>query len=437
MTIRVRLTTWYALVGVGILALLGVVVWFQYAGALRRSLDEVLQARASATRELVEATPAEAPDIGSLERGLFLVVFGRTGSVTYASPGAPTFARPALGFSTLRAGTTSGDEVYAVAATAGRTVVAGSSVADIDRNLDSLVRTLVLVGTGGALVMLLGGWWLAGRALAPVAELTREADAIGSAELDLRLPEPARDDELGALTRTLNRMLARVEGAVRRQRAFVIGASHDLRTPLASLRTELELALVRPDDPDGLRAAVEGAHADAVRLSDLATGLLRLAADEPDGRPLDRQEVSLRSLVDDGVGLVEKAAAERAVRIDARVPDVSVRVDRARLEQAVVNLLSNAVRHAPGKSVVELEARLETREVDRILAVDVMDRGPGVAAEFRGSLFEPFSRPRPGGSSGTGLGLATAAAAVHAHGGAIGYADRPGGGARFWFWVPV
>jgi signal transduction histidine kinase len=316
-------------------------------------------------------------------------------------------------------------------------VVAGSSIADIDRNLDSLARTLALVGSAGGVVLVLGGWWLAGRALAPVSELTREADAIGDADLDLRLREPTREDELAALARTLNRMLGRVEEAVRRQRAFVIGASHDLRTPLTSLRTELELALAGPADATTLRAAVEGAHADAVRLSDLATDLLRLAAAEPEGRPLDRQDVALGSLVGDGLRLVERTGADRDVHIEASVPDVDVRVDRTRIEQVFVNLLSNAIRFAPPTSTVALEAGIETREMVRVLTVDILDRGPGVAAEVRDSLFIPFSRARPSGTSGTGLGLATAAAAVHAHGGAIGYVDRPGGGARFWFWVPA
>ncbi len=437
MTIRVRLTTWYALVGATTLVLLGVFLWLQYAGALRRSLEEVLQARASAAQELLESDPSSPPDVGSLERGLFLVVFGPDGGVSSSSPRAPTLARPGPGFSTVRAGPASGDEVYAVAATGGRTVVAGSSVADIDRNLDSLARTLILVGAAGAVVLVVGGWWLAGRALAPVGELTRQADAIGSGELDQRLPDSGRRDELGALARTLNRMLGRVEEAARRQRAFVIGASHDLRTPLATLRTELELALVHPGDQASLLAAVEGAHADAVRLTELATRLLRLAAAEPEGRPLDKQDVHLPGLVSECVDLVRKTGAERAVEIEVRAPDAEIQVDRTRFEQAVVNLLGNAVRFAPASTVVELDARLESQAVSRVLRVDVLDRGPGVPADQRGTLFEPFARPRSAGSSGSGLGLATAAAAIHAHGGAIGYEDRQGGGARFWFWVPA
>jgi signal transduction histidine kinase len=316
-------------------------------------------------------------------------------------------------------------------------VVAGSTLAEIDRNLRSLAETMALAG--GALIVLsvLGGWWLVGRALAPVSRLAREADAIGSSELDRRLAGVESDDELGTLARTLNRMLARVEESVRRQRAFVMGASHDLRTPLAALRTELELALLHSTDGPALRAAVEAAHADAVRLSELANGLLRMAAAEPDGRRLDCEDVHLPRLIQAGVELVAASASARNVTIEVAAPGVLVHVDPSRLIQAIANLLANATRFAPAESAVELTAALSLREAKRVLRVEVLDRGPGVPPAFRSSLFEPFARERPAGSPGAGLGLATAAAAVHAHGGAIGYDERPGGGARFWFWVPA
>ena len=299
-------------------------------------------------------------------------------------------------------------------------MVAGSTLAEIDRNLRALAETMALAG--GALIVLstLGGWWLVGRALTPVERLAREADAIGSSELDRRLEGVEGDDELGTLARTLNRMLARVEASVRRQRAFVVGASHDLRTPLAALRTELELALLHPTDGPALREAVEAAHADAVRLSELANGLLRLAAAEPDGQPLDRQDVHLPQLIQQGVDLVTESATARGVAIEVIAPDVLVHVDPPRLVQVIANLLANAVRFAPPASSVALTAELDADEATRILRVEVLDRGPGVPPDFRSSLFEPFARARPAGSPGTGLGLATAAAAVHAHGGAIG-----------------
>jgi two-component system OmpR family sensor kinase len=440
MTIRLRMTAWYAVVCVLTLLIVGIVVWLQYSAALRRSVDEVLASRAGTTVDLLEADPAARPDAAELERGLFLIVYGPTGAVTYASPRAPVMAEPKVGPSTVAPGgpqDASGEALYAQQAGGGRVVVAGTTLADVDRSLASLARTMALVGMVGGLLSILGGYWLAGRALAPVARLTSEADAIGSDEVGRRLEESTRRDELGDLARTLNRMLARVEGSAGRQRAFVIGASHDLRTPLAALRTELELALLQPSDEAALRSAVEGAHADAVRLSDLANGLLRLAAAEADGRPLERETVDLRGLLAEAVELVPDPSSAQPVDIAIEAEDATIRVDRPRLEQAVMNLVANATRFAPGGTSVEVVAGIDPERVPPVLRVEVLDRGPGVAAELRDSLFQPFSRARRPGADGTGLGLATAAAAVHAHGGAIGYDDRVGGGARFWMWVPV
>ncbi len=435
MTLRFRLTAWSALGFTSTLLVVAVILWLQYGSAIRHGLDEVLQATANATVDVLEAQPSSLPDVSTLPRGLYVIVLDPTGTAQYASAGAPVVVTPSPGFSTFRTSDGARDAVYAAPAQGGRTVIVGSTLTEIDRNLRTLAETMALAG--GALIVLtvLGGWWLVGRALAPVSRLAREADAIGSSELDRRLAGVEGDDELGTLARTLNRMLARVEVSVRRQRAFVVGASHDLRTPLAALRTELELALLHSADGPALRAAVEAAHADAVRLSELATGLLRLAAAEPDGRLLECEDVHLPQLIQGGVGLVTASAAARHVAIEVTAPDVLVHVDRPRLVQAIANLLANAARFAPRASAVELAAELN--EATRVLRVEVLDRGPGVPPNFRSSLFEPFARARPAESPGAGLGLATAAAAVHAHGGAIGYDERPGGGARFWFWVPA
>jgi signal transduction histidine kinase len=436
-TLRLRLTAWIALGSTLTLLIVAAVVWLQYGAVLRHSLDEVLQATAGATIDVLEAQPGSPPDASPLPRGVYVIVLDPAGRPEYTSAGAPAGVTSARGLSTFRTSDGARDAVYAAPAQGGRTVIVGSTLAEIDRNLSTLAETMTLAG--GALIVLavLGGWWLVGRALAPVSRLAREADAIGSSELDRRLEGVEGDDELGTLARTLNRMLARVEESVRRQRAFVVGASHDLRTPLAALRTELELALLHPADGPALRTAVEAAHADAVRLSELANGLLRMAAAEPDGRRLECQDVHLPRLIEEGVELVAGSAAARTVEIEVTTPDVLVHIDPPRLVQVIANLLANAARFAPPASAVELIAELDRDEAMRVLRVQVLDRGPGVSSDYRSSLFEPFARARPAGSPGAGLGLATAAAAVHAHGGAIGYDERPGGGARFWFWVPA
>jgi len=436
-TLRLRLTAWNALGFTATLLVVVVVGWLQYASAIRNGVDEVLRATASATVDLMEVDTTAQLDPRVLSLGVYIVILDSSGNRVYASTGAPAMAPPSPGLSTVQVGDGASDAVYAAPAQDGRTVVVGSSLSEIDRNLRSLAETVALAGGVLVILSVLGGWWLAGRALAPVSRLAREADAIGSSELDRRLTGLEGDDELGTLARTLNGMLARVEESVRRQRAFVMGASHDLRTPLAALRTELELALLHPTDGPALRGAVEAAHADAVRLSELANGLLRLAAAEPEGRRLDCDDVRLLQLIQDGVELLATSAADRDVTIEVTAPDALVHVDRPRLVQVITNLLANATRSAPPTTAVELAAKLDLQEATRVLRVEVLDRGPGVLPDYRSSLFEPFARAWSAGGPGAGLGLATAAAAVHAHGGAIGYEERPGGGARFWFWVPT
>jgi signal transduction histidine kinase len=330
-------------------------------------------------------------------RGVYVVILDHSGKRVYASAGAPAVAAPSPGLSTVQVGNGASDALYAEPVQDGRTVVVGSTLAEIDRNLRSLAETMALAGGALIVLSLLGGWWLGGRALAPVSRLAREADAIGSSELDRRLAGVEGDDELGTLARTLNRMLARVEESVRSQRAFVMGASHDLRTPLAALRTELELALLHPTDGPALRAAVEAAHADAVRLSDLANGLLRLAAAEPDGRRLDCEDVHLAQLIAGAAELVTASATARNVAIEVTAPDVVVHVDRPRLVQVITNLLANATLSAPPGSAIELAAELDLAEATRVLRVEVLDRGPGVPPDFRSTLFEPFARARPAG----------------------------------------
>jgi signal transduction histidine kinase len=269
--------------------------------------------------------------------------------------------------------------------------------------------------------------------------MVREARAIGTGDLGRRLQVPAADDELGRLGRTLNDMLDRVAETVRRERRFVAAASHDLRTPIATLQAELELAADHGHDPDALLAAIRMAHGDAVRLAVLASDLLRLAEADSSGRELLRQPVSILDLVAGLVTRFAPVAAAGDVRMTVGGSDAVVRIDRVRIEQAIGNLLSNAVREsAPGTEVlVTVQTTPPTARTGGTLVVDVLDRGPGVPVEIRDRLFQPFGA-RPAGRDGrTGLGLATAVAAVEAHDGQLRYAERPGGGAQFTLEVPL
>jgi len=442
MAIRARLTIWYGAVLAAIVVVLGVVVWLSAAALFRGSVDEALHVQAADVRAVMDQTGMfDVRQLDPAQPGIFTAIFGPRGELRTRSRGFPQLARtPPVGVVTDQP-TASGVPLalFAASAPGGEIVVVGTSLAGVNRDLVSLATLLVVVGVGGVLASLAGGWLLAGRALAPVSRLTQEVTSIGAGDLERRLPAPLRLDEIGRLTVTLNGMLDRVAASVGRERAFVSAASHDLRTPIATLRTELELAGRARDDPEAMTAAIRDAHADAVRLSHLAADLLGLAEAEATGRELVRRPVALRDLVDAAVARVAPLAVERSIDVRPIASPAVVDVDRVRLEQALVNLLANAIREAPEGSRIDVEATVTAAAAtdEAKVRIAVFDRGPGVPASIRHVLFVPFATRARGRTEGTGLGLATAAAGVRAHGGTIAYRDRPGGGAEFAFEVPA
>ena len=446
MTIRLRLALIYVGAIVITVGLVGAVIWWQLGAALRTSLDQALEARASATLTSFE----NQGQTGLQESGVpsataFVAIFDAQGKLLDSTASTPSgLAPPAAAM--LNSDLVIGPSTYALhteTGDAGLRVVAGSNLSAIQATLDRLASSLIAVGAIAALASLLGGWWLAGRALRPVALITAEASQIGAADIERRLPVPPHHDEMRALATTLNGMLDRVSDSLHRQRTFVAAASHDLRTPIAALQAELELAEdARTTGPE-LRAAVRAAHGDAIRLGELATALLDLAAADADGRALVRSPVRTDLLLESVARRVEPLARERQARLTRTAPGRLLRVDRVRLEQALTNLVVNAITYSPKGGDVEVVARFQPVDepgadgMGAVLSIDVLDRGAGVPAEFASRIFEPFRRGPNAVGAGTGLGLATAAAAIHAHHGSIGFEPRSGGGSRFWITLPV
>jgi signal transduction histidine kinase len=241
---------------------------------------------------------------------------------------------------------------------------------------------------------------------------------------------------VGRLTLTLNGMLDRIAESVERQRLFVAMAAHELRTPLAALRVELEMVERDEATLDEYRLAVREAQGDAIRLSSLATSLLELAATQDEAHRIERRPVSLQQMALAVVRGVDPLARQRGVTITVDVPDAVVRVDRTRIEHAIGNLLNNAVIYGGRGSEVQVRCRVDEGPGARIMTVEVLDRGPGLGDDPGDGLFEPFIRGTRAQGVGSGLGLATVASAVRAHGGTFGAGNRDGGGARFWFTIP-
>jgi signal transduction histidine kinase len=437
MTIRTRLALAYATAVAVTILVLGAIIWVQLGEVLRAELGRRVELRIAAVESALENDQQGGLQEGDRDTaGVWVILFGADGTTTEASAGAPALTAVP---STSGPMTIAGRSVLvrSVRTVTGTTVVAGVDLEPVAAAQAALAELLGLGGLIAILVSGLGGWWLAGRALGPVAVMTAEAAAISQADLERRLHEPRRLDELGLLARTLNRMLDRVSDSVRRQKSFLAAASHDLRTPLAALQAELELA----DDPrvshEELRIALRDARGDAARLADLAADLIELVAAEATGRPLVRTPTSVRDLADGVVRRLEPLARAAEVSLSIEASDAQVSLDRVRADQAIGNLVANAIAHAPRGSAVEIRAGVTAADDGSMLEVEVLDRGPGVPLEERELIFEPFQRGAGARGSGAGLGLATARAAAEAHGGEIGVDDRPGGGTRFWMRLPA
>lgn len=322
--------------------------------------------------------------------------------------------------------------VVRVATPAGQfRVLAAQSLEPADEGVASLAA--LLAGGLPALVLLvtLTTWVVTGRALRPVEAIRAEVSAITSAELGRRVPEPAGDDEIARLARTMNEMLERLDAASARQQRFVSDASHELRSPIATIRHELEVLLANPQGVE-IREFAARLLSEDLRMQSLVDDLLLLArADEgtlaPKRRPVDLDDLVMTEIA--------RLRQRGKVRVDASgVLAGQVIGDPGQLARVLRNLLDNAERHAQRTVTVTL------REHNGLVSLTVDDDGPGIAPAERATIFERFTRldaARARASGGHGLGLAIVRQTIEAHGGTVEAAESPDGGARFTLALPV
>ncbi len=304
---------------------------------------------------------------------------------------------------------------------------------DVQESTDALQRALAAAIPFVAVV--LGGliWWFVGRTLRPVEAIRAQVAAIDASDLHRRVPVPPADDEVGRLARTMNGMLDRLELAAEQQRRFVADASHELRSPLARMRAELEVDLAHPEGADFV-ATHRSSLDEVVGLQHLVDDLLDLAGREATTPSAARHEpVDLDDLVLKAARRVR--AAGRVALDTGGVGAARVQGDPGQLGRLVTNLLDNAVRHAASMVVVSLR-----QDEGGLAELAVADDGPGIAHADRVRVFEPFTRldeARAAGSGGTGLGLAIVRDIALAHAGTVTIDERPGGGARFVVTLPA
>ena len=243
---------------------------------------------------------------------------------------------------------------------------------------------------------------------------------------------PPSRDEIRDLAETLNEMLARLEAALEHERRFVADASHELRTPLALLKAELELALRRPRTAEQLRAAVESAAEETDRLVLLAEDLLLIARSDQEVLGLRVEPLDLGALARSTADRFAERASSVQRRIDVEIPSrTEVSADRLRLEQALRNLVDNALGYGEGR--ITITARL----VGDAIEIHVLDEGQGFSQEVASRAFERFARGDDARTrGGSGLGLAIVEAVAQAHGGSAGIAPS-GKGADVWISLPA
>ncbi|HEY6609476.1 MAG TPA: HAMP domain-containing sensor histidine kinase [Candidatus Limnocylindria bacterium] len=295
------------------------------------------------------------------------------------------------------------------------------------RNL-SLVALLALVPIGLAI-----GWIVAGRVVRPVGTIAGVAREIEATDLSRRIRLGGPPDEMRDLADTFDAMLDRLDQGVRTQRRFVEDASHELRNPLAVIRTTLDVALSEPDDAEGMRRAAEVARRTADRMSTTVDELMALARTSV--QPERRTSVDLAEVVVEVAQEYEAEASTRGVRLSPVAPHgLIVDADRAALKRALANLVSNALRVAPTGSVVHCRAG----RAGGWLWLGVRDVGRGIAPDDQALVFRRSWRdgaPTAEGD-GHGLGLALVRQIAEAHGGTVSVASVPGQGASFVVWLP-
>jgi signal transduction histidine kinase len=430
--IRLRLTLVFAAAMATVLAGMGLFLYLRVGAALDATIDQSLRGRADDVAALVRQPGSGLREAG----GNRLAEQGESVAQLLAPDGAVLDSTPQLGDRPLltdqqltraaaativveRASVPGSDDPVRLLATpvqaqGGRLlVVVGASLEGRAEALESLLGQLLVGGPIALLLSSLLAYGLAAAALRPVESMRREAEAVSAAEPGRRLPLPPSHDEIARLGTTINRMLGRLEAALARERRLVSDASHELRTPLAALRIELELALRRERTPEELRNALRSAAEETERLAHLAEDLLVLARAGGGQLPVRPEPLPAADLLADVRERYARRAAEAGRPLEVQADDrLRLSVDRLRAEQALGNLVENALRHGGGRIL------LQAHRHDGRIELHVRDQGQGFPPDFIGHAFEPFSRADPArAGGGAGLGLAIVELIARAHGG--------------------
>jgi two-component system OmpR family sensor kinase len=427
--IRLRLTLVFTGVMAVVLAAVGIFMHLHLESGLDTSINSSLRGRADDLTTLArQVDPRRQPPLDGVAQ-----ILDTHGHVIDGEPRALLSPREVRLARTQEYRVTRGETMRLLARPVqaqGRAYIAvvGESLEQREHALTTATGALLIGGSLALLLAAVAAYGLAASALRPVESMRRRARTISADRPDARLPLPPADDEIHRLGDTLNEMLERLEAGLVRERAFVADASHELRTPLAILKMELELAMLHGSTREELEAALRSAAEETDRLARLADDLLVLARADEGVLPVRLEPLDARALLE-GVSRRFATPAGRPLEVDVPA-GLTVDGDELRLEQALGNLVDNALRHGGGV------VRLAAIKANGTVELHVADEGDGFPPELLPRAFERFARADAARSRrGAGLGLSIVHAIARAHGGEAHAANREHG-ADVWLEVP-
>ena len=445
--IRWRLTGWYAALLTVALVVFGAVIYVGLSAQLREALDDQVQGqrdllvgaiRVSGGQPTLDISQAGGPDndqfVRLFDRGGQLIA-DTTQDLAVPPPGPDLIAAVRDGQTRWETRQVGPEplRILSVPVRDGEVVVGmlqvGLSRGDVEETLATL---LLVLGVSAPVLLALatwGGYLLAGRALGPVATITRMASSLDGQDFAARLDLDLPDDELGRLARTFDAMLARIDDTFGRQRRFTGDAAHELRTPLSLMRGRVDLALTRPRSNEEYQATLRGLDRDLVRMNGLVSTLLTLARADNRKLAVERVPFDLARTIALVLEQYRATAATVGVALEPEITPSPLAADEDLCIQLLVNLIDNALAHTVAGDTVTVGCRCAGDEV----RIWVADTGSGIASEHIGRVFDRFYRVDDGrdrASGGTGLGLSICRAIAEAHGGTITLMSTFGVGTR-------
>lgn len=462
MPLRVRLTLWYGSALALVLIIFSVILYAMTARSLRDAVDESLEDTATiAVRSLEERgflpllnereLLSQFPELARIDK--FFQIFSPSGTITISSPNIKHHDVP-LSRTALETAF-SGQSIFESAKYPNEQplrvismpimyggnllyiVQVGTSLETVGETLHRFLILLLVAIPIALAVSLAGGWFLAGRALRPVDEITLAAQRIAAGDLTQRLGMPTAQDEIGRLAATFNNMIGRLDASFRQIRQFTSDASHELRTPLTVMKGETDLILRRPRPMEDYKSVLESNLEEIDRMTRIVDELLFLSRADMGEVKMEALPVALEALVEDVHRQARVLGHDRNIEVAlGTVTPVVVQGDDLRLRELLLNLVENAMKYSHPGGKVEISLLRERREA----RLSITDHGIGIAPADHKKIFHRFFRTdvaRAHTKKGTGLGLAICAWIADLHKGRVEVQSDLGQGSTFTVVLPL